>query len=406
MPITFQRSALYDEVWTEPLTKLGKKYGLSDNGLRKVCKAMNIPLPQAGHWARLAAGQVVPRTPLPDEVECVTFVSNPPPAPEDQFHVPEDDAWMSEHMSLEESSDFAIVVPAQVKHWHSAVAPLRDRMKERLAEVERWRRSEERAARQESWARSPGFEGWKWRSFLRDGQLLLEAPLRVTPKTYARALCVANSVCIEAQRRGFKASLSSDSSRIQLDGHGATVFVRLTEKLDQEVRREPRYPGGSAEDIKVKNPTGQLKLIAGTSTHSEREIATDNTARQLEGDLNSAFVRIYAQIVRYRQAERKRDAWRRDWELAQAQRVAEAQRAAMIRKRKLRLIRETRNWHRSQAIRSYVGHVVAAYEEANPSSADFTPVHKWRSWALELANGIDPTVARLTRLQSTDDDEE
>ena len=54
MEIIFERTRLYEEVWSEPLTKLGKKYGLSDNGLRKVCKALNIPLPRAGHWAKVA----------------------------------------------------------------------------------------------------------------------------------------------------------------------------------------------------------------------------------------------------------------------------------------------------------------------------------------------------------------
>lgn len=29
MPIQFERHSLYEEVWSEPLTRLGKKYGLS-----------------------------------------------------------------------------------------------------------------------------------------------------------------------------------------------------------------------------------------------------------------------------------------------------------------------------------------------------------------------------------------
>ena len=65
MPIQFERQSLYEEVWSTPLTRLGKKYGLSDNGVRKACIAMNIPLPKAGHWAKIAAGHQIPRTPLP-----------------------------------------------------------------------------------------------------------------------------------------------------------------------------------------------------------------------------------------------------------------------------------------------------------------------------------------------------
>jgi len=59
MARTFERKALYEEVWATSLSTLGPKYGLSDNGLRRICKAMNIPLPPAGHWTKVAAGQPI-----------------------------------------------------------------------------------------------------------------------------------------------------------------------------------------------------------------------------------------------------------------------------------------------------------------------------------------------------------
>lgn len=36
------RKELYDLVWAEPMTTICKRFGLSDNGLRKRCKSMNI----------------------------------------------------------------------------------------------------------------------------------------------------------------------------------------------------------------------------------------------------------------------------------------------------------------------------------------------------------------------------
>jgi hypothetical protein len=100
MSIEFKRDELYAEVWQTPLTQLCKKYGLSDNGLRKVCKAMNIPLPVAGHWARIAAGQKIARKPLPQKAERITFVSEPIPKQE-RHELPEDAAWLAEHTALE-----------------------------------------------------------------------------------------------------------------------------------------------------------------------------------------------------------------------------------------------------------------------------------------------------------------
>lgn len=60
------RSCLYDLVWLTPIHQLAKQYGLSDVGFAKICKRHNIPRPPRGYWARLAAGQSPPQTPLPD----------------------------------------------------------------------------------------------------------------------------------------------------------------------------------------------------------------------------------------------------------------------------------------------------------------------------------------------------
>lgn len=61
-----KRSELYTLVWQKPLRTLAPELGLSDVGLGKLCKRYDIPVPGLGHWARVAAGQKVPVTPLPD----------------------------------------------------------------------------------------------------------------------------------------------------------------------------------------------------------------------------------------------------------------------------------------------------------------------------------------------------
>jgi len=50
--IKLSREELFDEVWTDPISTLAKKYGLSDVGLAKICKRHSIPLPGRGYWAK------------------------------------------------------------------------------------------------------------------------------------------------------------------------------------------------------------------------------------------------------------------------------------------------------------------------------------------------------------------
>ena len=63
--VKFTRKELYDLVWAEPLSRLAKKYKISDNGLRKICKRMNIPIPPMGHWQKIQYGKRVIVTKLP-----------------------------------------------------------------------------------------------------------------------------------------------------------------------------------------------------------------------------------------------------------------------------------------------------------------------------------------------------
>ena len=58
--ITLPRSELYELVWTRPVTELAKEFGISDVALAKRCRALNIPLPPRGYWAKVAAGQSPP----------------------------------------------------------------------------------------------------------------------------------------------------------------------------------------------------------------------------------------------------------------------------------------------------------------------------------------------------------
>jgi len=47
------------------MSDLAKDFLISDVGLAKRCRAVDVPIPYRGYWARKAAGQTPPKTPLP-----------------------------------------------------------------------------------------------------------------------------------------------------------------------------------------------------------------------------------------------------------------------------------------------------------------------------------------------------
>src|SRR5262249_51884330 len=59
------REDLYKLVWSEPISKLAPRYGISDVGLRKICVKHSIPTPPLGYWQKLQFGKKVKAEPLP-----------------------------------------------------------------------------------------------------------------------------------------------------------------------------------------------------------------------------------------------------------------------------------------------------------------------------------------------------
>lgn len=50
--IRLNREELYEQVWSMPMTKLARQYEISDVGLAKICKKLEIPVPGRGYWAK------------------------------------------------------------------------------------------------------------------------------------------------------------------------------------------------------------------------------------------------------------------------------------------------------------------------------------------------------------------
>lgn len=60
------RNDLYQLVWSEPMTKIAERHAVSGSYLARVCTILNLPRPERGYWAKLAAGKAPPQTLLPE----------------------------------------------------------------------------------------------------------------------------------------------------------------------------------------------------------------------------------------------------------------------------------------------------------------------------------------------------
>src|SRR5216683_8442151 len=64
----YNRSELYERVWSEPIRDVAKQHGVSDVWLAKICRALRVPLPGRGYWAKKNAGRLLhPATHVPSQ---------------------------------------------------------------------------------------------------------------------------------------------------------------------------------------------------------------------------------------------------------------------------------------------------------------------------------------------------
>src|SRR5258708_37847104 len=82
--ISISRETLYEQVWSKPISNLAQQYGITGNGLKKICRRAGVPVPPRGHWAKLRAGKRVVRYRLPPAQEGTppdVRTVRPPPKP-------------------------------------------------------------------------------------------------------------------------------------------------------------------------------------------------------------------------------------------------------------------------------------------------------------------------------------
>jgi hypothetical protein len=61
------RWRIFDGVWSKPIARVARRYGMPAVELIQACKELEIPMPPRGYWTKKKAGQPVPSRPrLPD----------------------------------------------------------------------------------------------------------------------------------------------------------------------------------------------------------------------------------------------------------------------------------------------------------------------------------------------------
>ena len=359
------RQALYEQVWAQPMTKVAKKYGISNVALAKICKKLNVPCPWRGYWRRKETGKSVKPLPLPPNSDPAKQVAtiHRTIRPDAVVQMSED---ALQRIDTEQTAERKIEVSDRLTSPHYLLK----------AHLEEWR--------------SPKVDdyGAIWSGDIR------QLNIRVSPKSLARALRIMDTLFKALEVRGHQVGIQ--------DGHERTLGVRINgepihfgleekfQRLDHPSQKNPRLEWWQRQRYQY-TPTGSLTLkIVAWGVDGIQKSWSDGKTAKIETCLND-FVVGLIRVAEVKKARRlKREQEERFRYEAEQQRQEEERKRQEELARRQRLEQEATNWAKAQQLRAYLAAVKDRLHAKHDEIHSESPADQWLAWAYQHADRLDP----------------
>ncbi|MFN3193890.1 MAG: hypothetical protein ACE361_25490 [Aureliella sp.] len=345
--VIVSRRELFDQVWSEPMTKLAPKYGLSDVGLAKVCAKHDIPRPPVGHWAKLAHGKATSKPELPEldeaDLEEIRF-----------FRAGFEDDSGQESATPETPT---VIVREDLRKPHRVVDQARAKLRGETGDQ---------------------------RGLLHTG---CESGLNisVTKKSLNRALRILDALLRHWESNGGTVLSGKSGAKFCRDEDGVAVALR------EQIRRHEK-PNRGRYYFKeyTYEATGKLTLTITGRGDGLRRNWSDGKVQRLESVLGNVIVNLEKWIVQVREYRLDAECESRQERAAEKCREARKNRENRESERIESLNSCVDAYVRATNIRTYISALDAkiATEQVKPSDPERFPA--WREWAQWYADSVCP----------------
>lgn len=349
------RDELYDLVWSVPMLELAKRFGMSDVGMARKCKRVDIPVPPRGYWAKLDAGHQVERPPLPTGgprvVDFVGLQTNSPGAEIllNSAELRTDTLAPSEPVLAAEPTERSaslrsrlrkVAIPPLSRNTHPAVQAL----------LERDQRTLELRC---------------------EGSFSFE-PLSFDTRDAKRRLRLVNAMFLAFEHLGARPNIENKrATELSVRASGANVPFQLVEG--------GRSPRGSSP-----RQTPPLKLRVGSPNRWREQLGYwDERKVRLDDQLSDVVVGLLVAGEHFR---REAEAAQQREELKHLRRLeeqAERKRQEAEKTRRAALADDAHNHRLARDIRALVA--AARLTGFAPPSCENLSLKEWSAWALVVA---------------------
>lgn len=342
--IELTRKQLFEIVWSTPISRLAKEYALSDNGIRKLCKRYDIPIPKNGYWSKLKFNKPVKKenlNPIFGGVDKIVITIR-----EEGNAVNIDQTPLTiRTKEIENDPKAPLTVPDEI-------------IKPDILTIQT----------KQYWKGKISFT-----SYREDNRIIY--PIRVEKNNRERALRFMDAFTKLLRYRGHTISKQYSDECVLIDG----IFIEIDlREASKRVPAKPPYSGTILE------PIGEFIFKIGKYS-GEKEWRDGKV--KLEGMLP----KIVAKLELVVQSEKE---WKERSRIARLQREEEEKRLAEIKKRRdeeitkfNKLVALSEQHNKTLLIRQYID---AVKEKAiNTNNLTFE-TQEWIKWATDKADWYDP----------------
>lgn len=344
--IELTRKELYDIVWSTPISKFTEEYALSNDGIKKICKQFEIPMPDGGYWMKLKFNKKIniPNfNPIFGGMDKIVLTRREEGNPVNVDQTP----LTIRTKEIENDINAPLIVPDKIT-------------KPDIITIQT----------QQYWKESKGDTFYRKYKKLR-------YPIRVGEKHKERALCFMDALTKLLRYRGHTLGTEHQNTCILID----TVYI------DFDLREaSKRVPANTTYGTSEYIPTVEFILKIGRYS-GEKEW------RDGKVKIENLLARIVAKLEIYAQEKKKQQEASRLW---RQQYDAEIKRKEEIKKRKEeevakfnKLITLSEQYNKSQLIRQYIQ---AEYQKAIETETLTPELQEWLNWANDKADWYDPTI--------------
>jgi hypothetical protein len=352
------RKDLYNLIWSKPVTQIAKDFGISDVGVAKICKKLNIPKPGLGFWAKKQHGKRTRQKPLPalkiGDPDSYTIKGSMDP----NLNLTSE---FIEKQKIFEGRQINIVsVKQALRNPH----PLVQQSMTRLG------------------------QGYTYQSRYRGGRSCLD--ITVGKDSIRRSLLIMDALVKAMGKRGFPVSINDD--------HRDNTFALINDQAISFCIFESsrQIPNPKRETDRWENryeymPTGKLTLKIKNYYQGQKSISDGKTQR-LENKLNDFIILMVKAseivIIRRKVREQREKESQKKVQIEREVALKKQEEQEMLNK----LFNNAETWNKCVLARQYIKAVAA-----NSGGGE---VDSWIAWAGGQVDRLESTLLLANRRSS------